>query len=229
MWTEGPAKGEDMEEDQIEAFAQLYEENYSRIFNYILYSTEDLEASLDLTSEAFLKAFKAFPRFVYGKGSITAWLYRIASREIAMYFRSMARDKKRMIHSFSHEVEEIKQDVSLEEIDAARRQIEIAENFIILSPLLRKLPEKYREVLFLRFFEDRPFDEIAHLLGRPAGTVKAQCHRGLKMLKAWMQPFEAPEHLEEHKDKEFGGGESWDLISTASSSRGWKWHLTARP
>jgi RNA polymerase sigma-70 factor, ECF subfamily len=186
--------------DYTEAFAQLYEDNYSRIFNYILCSTGDLEVSLDLTSEVFLKALKAFPRFVYGKGSITAWLYRIASREIAMYFRSMTRDKKRMSRSFFQEVEEINRDVSPEEIDAAGRQIEIAENFIILSPLLRKLPEKYREVLFLRFFEDWPFDEIARLLGRPSGTVKAQCHRGLKMLKAWMQPQEDPEHLEEHKE-----------------------------
>ena len=48
-----------------EAFALLYEENYLRVFNYILSSVAEVETALDLTSETFFKALRALPRYRY--------------------------------------------------------------------------------------------------------------------------------------------------------------------
>jgi RNA polymerase sigma-70 factor, ECF subfamily len=194
---EGAAEFELRVKDDCEAFARLFELNYDRIFNYILYSTGDLEEALDLTSETFFKALRALDRFNPARGSFTAWLYAIASREIAMHFRRLAGAKKRIAAKTS----DIRDKVPVEEIEDARKDLESLEDFMLLAPLLRKLSPQYREVLFLKFFEDKSLEEIADLLGRPLGTVKAQCSRGLKLLKKWMQPLRGPGHMEEGKTK----------------------------
>jgi RNA polymerase sigma-70 factor (ECF subfamily) len=181
-----------------DAFGRLFELNYDRIFNFILYSTGDVEASLDLTSEAFFKSLKALHRFDRRKGSFTAWLYAIASREISMHRRRLGLTRKHVAanRSFAREAGELRRGIPIEDIEDARKELEGCEDSIMLAPLLRELAPKYREVIFLRFFEDRPLQEIADLLGRPLGTVKAQCHRGLKILRGLMQPPEGPEHIE---------------------------------
>ncbi|MDD3718508.1 MAG: sigma-70 family RNA polymerase sigma factor [Actinomycetota bacterium] len=183
--------------DDPDAFARLFELNYDRIFNFILYSTGDVEASLDLTSETFFKSLRAIRRFDPRRGSFTAWLYAIASREVGMYRRRLGRTGRHASTglTFSTEVGEVRQAVSTEDIADARRELEESEDGMVLAPLLRELAPKYREVIFLRFFEDKPLQEIADMLGRPVGTVKAQCHRGLKILRGLMQPPEGPGHI----------------------------------
>ncbi len=180
-----------------DAFGRLFELNYDRIFNYILYGTGDVEASLDLTSEAFFKALRSLRRFDPRKGSFTTWLFAIASREVAMHFRRLGRAGKHTAAGgfFGPEAGEVRGSVPAEIIEDARREMERCEDAVVLIPLLRELAPKYREVIFLRFFEDRPLEEIAAMLGRPLGTVKAQCHRGLKILKGRMQPARGPEHM----------------------------------
>ncbi|NPV59221.1 MAG: RNA polymerase sigma factor [Actinobacteria bacterium] len=188
-------------ENNHKAMIDLYEQNYRRIFNYVLYNTGDIEVALDLTSETFLRALKALPRFEYrGEKSYTAWLYKIASREIAMHFRRLTKDNKH-IATYSQETEAIKQVISQEDIEAARRELEKCEDFIILASLLKELPARYCEVLFLKYIEDKTLEEIAAMLERPIGTVKAQCYRGLKSLREKMQLLQTYEHLKERERK----------------------------
>ena len=204
--------------DDPEVFSRLYRLNYRRIFNYALYSTGDIEISLDLTSETFFKAIRAVDRFDHRKGTFTAWLYAIASREVQMHYRRLGNIVKHVAvrRSFAGKAEEIRRSIPTEEMEDARRELERCEDLAMLAPMFRRLSPRYREVLYLRFFEDRSLDEIAGILGRPVGTVKAQCHRGLRILRKMMQPFEGLEHMEEQKvetEKEMesslkGAGES---------------------
>jgi len=198
---EGQSELEEKVKEDPGAFAQLYERNYDRIFNYILYSTGDVEASLDLTSETFFKALRALDRYDRHKGTFTAWLYAIASREVAMHFRRLGRIRRHTASrlSFTVEAEEIRRGIPSEDVEDTRRELERCEDFLVISPLLRALAPRYREVIFLKFFEDRPLEEIAAMLGRPVGTVKAQCHRALRMLEKQAQPLRGPEHMEEQE------------------------------
>lgn len=193
---------ENCKEDKIDLLNELFDLNYCNIFNYILYSTGNIESSLDLTSETFLKALGAITEFEYrGKAQSTAWLYKIASREVAMYYRRLAKDKKHL-KTFSSYTSEAREAVSLEDIQYTEKELSRCEDFITLVPYFKRLPAKYREVLFLRFFEDKPLEEIALILGQPLGTVKSKCSRGLKLLRGWMQPLKMSEHLKEQRSKE---------------------------
>ncbi|GFP40212.1 RNA polymerase sigma factor, partial [Candidatus Hakubella thermalkaliphila] len=73
-----------------EAFGRLYDQNYRAILNYILRRTGDVELAQDITAETFVKALSNMGRFQWQGISFSAWLYRIATNEIARYFRKGA-------------------------------------------------------------------------------------------------------------------------------------------
>jgi len=184
-----------------EAFALLYEENYLRIFNYVLSSVTDVETALDLTSETFFKALRALPRYRYTGSPFAAWLMKIASNEIAMFFRKKKRAGGQV--EFCAETIEVHEAILADQVRKAAETIEASDEFLALSPFLKELQPKYREVVFLRFFEGLAIDDISRVLGRPPGTVKSQLSRAMKILRAGMQPGSASEHLTGLKDQAF--------------------------
>ena len=195
----GPVKGGRMvepEDDQRAEFSRLYEENYRRIFNFILYGTSDVETAMDLTSETFFKAFRAWPHFEDKGVAPTAWFLKIASRELAMFYRRQGRLKRLApTLEFTEETAGVRRHVCDDEVRAAQRELERQDDLMALAPLIKKLPAKYREVRFLRFFAGMQIEEISQALDRPVGTVKAQLHRALRRLRDDMQPSETYEHF----------------------------------
>lgn len=168
-------------------FSSLYEENYRRIFNYFLYGAGEIEAALDLTSDTFFKALRAWPRFENRGASPVTWLFKIASRELAMYFRK--RGRTAITVSYDDEIANIRECVQESDLAVAQSEIDNCEEFLALSELMKRLPPRYREVVFLRFFADMSIREISDMLGRSSGTVKSQLHRSMKRLRFEMQPF----------------------------------------
>lgn len=60
------------------------------------------------------------------------------------------------------------------------------EEFLVLHNSISMLPNKYQEVITLRFFEDKQVKEVSEILGKREGTVKSLLHRGLKKLEPLM-------------------------------------------
>ncbi len=77
-----------------EAFGEIYELYYSRILNYIYRRVMDIETAEDLTSKTFFNALHALPNYRQ-RSSFRAWLYRIATNEMKMHWRS---DKNQRMH-----------------------------------------------------------------------------------------------------------------------------------
>jgi RNA polymerase sigma-70 factor (ECF subfamily) len=189
---------EDMEnrvKDDPEVFSRLYELNYRRILNYVLYSIGDIEIALDLTAETFLKAFKFRGTYDSRRASFTSWLYGIASKEIAMHFRKQSRESALVMSyfTFPEDIENARRSVNQEEIDDVRMRLEIRDEFMDLSLALRSLPVKKREILALRLLEDLPFEEIATLLRKRVGAVKNEYYRALRKLRKILQENPNPQ------------------------------------
>jgi RNA polymerase sigma factor (sigma-70 family) len=66
-------------------------------------------------------------------------------------------------------------------------RVERVERADELGALVAALPERYRVAVVLRHVEDFRYAEIAELLGQPVGTVKANVHRGVRLLRATME------------------------------------------
>ncbi len=77
-----------------DAFGYLFRLHYDEIFSYCARRVFDRGVAEDITSAAFLKVVKNFPRFQGGLRSFRCWLYRIATNEVNSYLRKKMRDEK---------------------------------------------------------------------------------------------------------------------------------------
>ena len=172
-------------QSDADAFGELYDQYYSQIFGYVLRRTASIEIAQDITSEVFFKALKNLEKFRWRGVSFSSWLYRIATNEIANYFRS----NKRRTSSLA----EVSNSISLSDPSAeaeflqAEEELKRHEDFLILHEGISRLPVRYQEVITLRYFENKQLKEIGEILGKRAGTVKSLLHRGLERLRKWME------------------------------------------
>lgn len=175
-------------EKDAEAFGRLYDEYYPRIFGYVLRRTANLEIAQDVVSETFLKALKNLGRFKWigafrSNSSFGAWLYRIAANEIVNFYR-----RKKPTVSLEIISDPPSDQNVLEEISLAEDELKKHAEFLAIQKEILLLPEKYQEVLALRFFEKKQIKEITEILGKNEGTVKSLIHRGLEKIKSkWGQ------------------------------------------
>lgn len=136
-------------------FGQVYDAHYSTIFNYCFKSTKDFNASKDITSETFLKAFLNINKFKFRGISIKSWLYWIATNEINLHYRSKKYRPtvlREVSGTFSFETSS-KQRELVREMEAAELELERHAQFIKVQKAVRKLPLKYQEVISLKYFE----------------------------------------------------------------------------
>lgn len=154
------------------AFGELYEKHYDRIFNYIYRQTDDEDLTADLCSQTFLIALKNLEKYEFRGVPFSAWLYKIASNEVNKHYRKKKNDKV----------------FSLEEV-RVRELFEMAnenwsEDLIQqLIQYLKQLPTEMLEVLELRFFEDKDFREIAFILDITESGAKMRTYRALDRLR----------------------------------------------
>jgi RNA polymerase sigma-70 factor (ECF subfamily) len=164
-----------------QAFGVLFDEYYGRIFGYALRRTASVENAQDVTSETFFKALRNIKKFEWRGVTFSAWLYRIAEHEISNIYSGNGHDRVL--------TDELRRSLELEgaslEAEVAQAETLIQKESVLhsLNELLAKLPAKYREVLALRFFEQKQFSEIAKILGKSEGTVKSLLYRGLEKLR----------------------------------------------
>lgn len=161
-----------------QAFSILYEKYYSKIFGYILKRVADVEIAEDITSETFLKALKKLWTFRWKGIPFSSWLYRIASNEIANFFRR----RKKIV--FLEKLPEPATDLNLlEEIIEAQEELKKHKDFLVLYEKISQLSLKYQEVIHLRFFEKKKIKEIAEILGKKEGTIKSLLYRAIEKLR----------------------------------------------
>ena len=151
-------------------FAELYEENFGRVWAFVIRRVRDRAAAQDITSEVFHQALANVKRFEWRGVPFAAWLYRIASNAIADYFAKAARE----------------QNSGERESEVPPHEIEDIERRTSLYRFVDRLPAEQRRVLTMRFGEERSIREIASAIGRSEGAVKQLQWRGLQTLRAKM-------------------------------------------
>lgn len=162
-------------------FGEIFDKYYEPIFRYILHRTGNIEISKDITAETFYKALNKLYTYHPTKVPFSAWLYRIASNEINFFFRKKKYEPVSLDESMRENNLQIHSSVDIEnEIIQAQEMVDNNKRYQTAKEILYKLPEKYQQVLVLRFFEDLKISEISKILGKSEGTVKSLIARGIK-------------------------------------------------
>jgi RNA polymerase sigma-70 factor, ECF subfamily len=155
-----------------QAFGELYEKYFDRIFNFIYRQTDDEDLTADLTSQSFLIALKNVDRYQFRGIPFSAWLYKIASNEVNKHYR-----KQKQTKVFS--IEEMRIKELMAQVDEEYNE-EIIHR---LMNYLKELPTDMLQVLELRFFEDKDFKEIAFILDITESGAKMRTYRALDRLR----------------------------------------------
>lgn len=152
-------------------FAELYENNFHRVYAFIARRVRDRAEAEDLTAEVFHQALSSLGRFEWRGIPFAAWLLRIAANTLADRWQWAAR------------VQEVPAE-SLEE--AEPRADQEVERRTMLFQLVERLPDDQRLVVVRRFVEQKSVREIAQELGRSEGAIKQLQFRALQNLRGKM-------------------------------------------
>ncbi|CAN5339489.1 sigma-70 family RNA polymerase sigma factor [soil metagenome] len=153
-------------------FEPLYTRYYKQIVSYVYHRIESKEEAFEITAQVFYKALESLPKYKIQAVPFSAWLFRIASNELNMRFKK----------SKTNRVVDI-DDEGFEELKSGIEEITNDHLDAVLFEALNELDIDEMELIDLRFFEKRPFKEIAEILGIGESACKIRVYRIIEKLR----------------------------------------------
>ncbi len=157
------------------AFDLLVLKYQHKIVNLIMRYVRDPELALDIAQEAFIKAYRALPRF-RGDSAFYTWMYRIAVNTAKNH---LAAQRRRPM-----DVELDLQDPEQYDLHAKLKETDTPEGLALGNELketveraIAALPEDLRTAIVLRELEGMSYEEIAQTMDCPVGTVRSRIFR----------------------------------------------------
>jgi len=155
------------------SFAPLYDQYFPKIYNYIYHRVNNTQLAEDLVGETFYKALANIDKFKWQNRSIASWLYTIARNQVIDYYRKqepvLLDDKKAelTVDPGGNPEEKVLQDDLKDELMKA----------------IKTLSADQQDAMLLRYQEGLKLKEIALVLGKNEGAVKALLFRGLRSMR----------------------------------------------
>lgn len=169
-----------IESDEIRAaqkdlskFSVLYDRYYLQIFRFILKRIDSEELTADLTQQVFYKAMKNLKGYGFKGFPFSSWLFRIARNEINMEMRSSR--VKRTVYVQTEQLMLIAEETGIEEKE---------EQIAVMMQTLMKIEAEELELVEMRYFENRPYQEISEILNISEGNAKVRLHRVIQKMKS---------------------------------------------
>ena len=157
------------------AFDLLVLKYQHKIVNLVMRYVRDPEQALDITQEAFIKAYRALPRF-RGDSAFYTWMYRIAVNTAKNH---LAAQRRRPL-----DVELDLQDPEQYDLHAKLKDTDTPEGVTLSNELketveraIAALPDDLRTAIILRELDGMSYEEIAQTMECPVGTVRSRIFR----------------------------------------------------
>jgi RNA polymerase sigma-70 factor, ECF subfamily len=158
-------------------FADLYEVNFERVYAYAIRRVRDRAEAEDVTAEVFHQALANLKRFEWRGIPFAAWLFRIAANLISDRWQRSGR--------------EIADEEKIDAAQVSPAEIEEVERRATLFKLVDTLPTEQKNVVVLRFVEQKSIKEVAREIRKTEGAVKQLQFRALSNLRARMEGADA--------------------------------------
>jgi len=158
-------------------FAELYEINFERVYAYAIRRVRDRAEAEDVTAEVFHQALANLKRFEWRGIPFAAWLFRIAANLISDRWQRSGR--------------EIADEEKIDAAQVSPAEIEEVERRATLFKLVDTLPAEQKNVVVLRFVEQKSIKEVAREIRKTEGAVKQLQFRALSNLRARLEGADA--------------------------------------
>lgn len=170
-----------------EAFSELikkYQERIARYVRRISSFSEDYVS--DILQNTFIKAYTNLNSFDTSL-QFSSWLYRIAHNETISFLRKNKRHIEATLLP-DDSLEEFMSEVNIEK-DTMKK-----EDSEVLWKAIKSLNQKYQDVLVLKYFEHKSYDEISDIIQKPPGTVATWISRAKKEVQKFLEKYNYKHH-----------------------------------
>ena len=164
---------EEARNGSVQAFADLYDLYVDRVYRYVVHRVGDRHLAEDLTADVFTRALRRMSTYTYTGKDPAAWLLTIARNRVHDHFRS----GRFRLESPVEQLAELPDAGDSPEVAAER-----AETGAMIREALNKLRSDHAEVLYMRFLQGLSVGEVAEVMNRREGAVRALQFRALKAL-----------------------------------------------
>lgn len=169
------------------AFDLLVLKYQHKIVNLVMRYLRDPNEAMDVTQEAFLKAYRAIPRF-RGDSAFYTWLYRIAINTAKNHLVAMGR------RPLEYDLD--LQDPEQYAVSSKLRDEDSPEGILLREELrqtvertIAELPEELRTAITLREIDGMTYEEIAQAMECPVGTVRSRIFRAREAIDRNIKPL----------------------------------------
>jgi RNA polymerase sigma-70 factor (ECF subfamily) len=159
-----------------DAWRQLFDEHYDRIYRYAWTRTGNASDAEDVAASVFAEAVRGISKFEYRGTPVVAWLFRIAHNESADLLKRRAR-----VNASALSDREAESSARVDELAVRAEWQDVAD-------AVGALKEDQRNVLQLRLVEGRPVKEVAAMLNKSEAAVKVTQMRALQALRKRLEP-----------------------------------------
>jgi len=167
------------------AFELLIRRYEKPLYDFVVRSLWDTDMAEDIVQETFVKVFLKSNQFK-GEAKFKTWLFQIAINQVRNLYRSKKRNPVNFIPDADIDAVPDLQTVTGEFLNVEKKQL--------MRQLIEQLPDKQKNVLLLRVYQELKFEEIAEVVGSPVGTVKANYHHAINSLHVRMQKRQSESH-----------------------------------
>ena len=169
------------------AFDVLVVKYQHKVVNLIMRYVKDQAEALDVAQEAFLKAYRALPRF-RGDSAFYTWLYRI-SINTAKNHLVAARRRPLDYDLDLQNPEQYDMQARLKDVDTPEGSLLSEEIRETVNQAIENLPEDLRTAIMLRELEGMSYEEIATTMECPVGTVRSRIFRAREAIDKRLKPL----------------------------------------
>ncbi|MCY3732253.1 MAG: RNA polymerase sigma factor RpoE [Rhodospirillaceae bacterium] len=169
------------------AFDLLVIKYQHKILKLIMRYVRDPSEAMDVTQEAFIKAYRAAPSF-RGDSAFYTWLYRIAINTAKNYL--VAAGRRPTYYDLDlQDPEQYEVFAKLKDVDTPEGLTLAEEIRHTVNKAIQGLPEDLRTAILLREIEGMSYEEIAHTMECPVGTVRSRIFRAREAIDRRISPL----------------------------------------
>lgn len=166
---------------KTELFSVIVDRYQSKVFSTAWNYTHDHEEARDLTQEIFIKLYNNLGSYK-SKASFSTWLYRIAVNRCIDWTRKKKLPTVSTIYDGNDEETDI-YDTIADSGGGPEETLINLENRAYIRKVVEELPEIYKTVIILYYFEDFSPQEISDITDIPKRTIETRLYRGKNLLK----------------------------------------------
>jgi RNA polymerase sigma-70 factor, ECF subfamily len=165
-----------------EAFGQLYEEHFDRIYRYVMLRVRDQADAEDITQQVFLRALENIGSYRWRGMPFASWLFRIAHNLVVDHWKK--KNRQRVEAVASEEIDDLAVVSSSDPATLAELKFDLKQ----LAAACELLTDGQREIISLRFAGGLSVAESARVMGKSEGAVKVLQHAALVKLRRILCP-----------------------------------------